>query len=237
MAIKKDYPLNILKGKTSPISEKMIGKKYGRLTVLSFLGVHETDSKNTIAMVSAVCECGTVHNYQSRHLRDGWTVSCGCFQAEFSSKRHLKHGQKSPKHGKRGTILYARWRSMFDRVRSDKRYKNVVISERWKGENGFVNFCTDMGEMPTPKHTVDRYPICNGDYTPENCRWATMKEQGQNTTRNVFHVYKGEKLCQSEIARRVGINPRELSRRIRNLKLTIDEAIAYMPTKNKRSKK
>ena len=126
MAIKKDIKLNIIKGLTSNISINMIGKKYGRLSVLEFIGVHKTLSGSKISMIKAICECGSIHNYQSRHLREGKTKSCGCFQSEFSSQRHTRHGQKSTKFGKRGTIIYARWRSMFDRVRSDARYKNVI---------------------------------------------------------------------------------------------------------------
>jgi hypothetical protein len=231
MAIKIDKQLVFLKGAKSAISDKMAGNKYGRLTVLEFVGVAVSKSGNRRAMVRAKCDCGSIHIYEARILRDGTGASCGCFQAENTSKIHIKHGQKSPKHGNRGTIMYARWRSMFDRVRSDQRYTNVKISDRWKGDNGFDNFCKDMGEMPSKKHTVDRFPICNGNYEPSNCRWATMMEQAQNTRKNVKHFYNGQLLCQSEIARREGINVRELSRRIRYLGLSIDEAIKYEPFK------
>jgi len=213
MAIKKDFKLNLITGKrTSPVSIEMVNKKYGRLTVLEFIGLHKTDSGNVIAMVKAECECGSVHNYQSRHLREGKTISCGCYQSEYSSKKHTKHGQKSTKYGKRGTIMYARWRSIFDRVRSDPNYTEVKVSERWKGENGFVNFCEDMGEMPTPKHTVDRYPISNGDYTPENTRWATMIEQGNNTVRNVFVIYNNERLTLAQAMRKYSISRYKLKK-------------------------
>lgn len=237
MAIKKDKPLNILKGATSPTSIQMVGKKYGRLTVLNFIGVHIGDNGRKYAMVLAKCDCGSIHNYIYRLLKNGNTTSCGCFQSENSSRLHTKHGQKAPKHGKRGTILYARWRSMFDRVRSDERYKNVVICERWKGENGFVNFCADMGEMPSLKHTVDRYPVSNGNYEPSNTRWATMREQSHNTTRNRNFEFKGEVLCLSEIARRVGIKPRELGRRINTLRLSLEEAVVYVCDKNRKKKR
>lgn len=228
MAIKKDFPLNIIKGKDSPISREMIGKKYGRLTVLDFLGVHETKGKFKIAMISAICDCGSIHNYQSRHLREGKSLSCGCLQSDLSSKLHTKHGQKSLNNfGKRGSIIYSRWRSMFDRVRSDKRYENVKIAERWKGENGFINFCQDMGEMPTKKHTVDRFPVCNGDYTPENCRWATMLEQAQNTTRNKKIMYNNELLCLSEIERRTGLSWNTIQLRVNKYGWSMDKALNY----------
>lgn len=237
MAIKKDYPVqNLIKG-NSPITKQMEGKKFGRLTVLKYEGNRVSPKGFQMPMVMAKCDCGSTHLYIATKLRTGHSTSCGCFQSENSSRIHTKHGQKSPKHGKRGTILYSRWRSMFDRVRSMERYKDVLISERWQGDYGFENFCSDMGPMPTPKHTVDRYPISNGDYTPENTRWATMKEQAQNTTKNKNFTYKGEVLCMSEIARRNNLEPRELNRRINAMKLTLDEALSHTPRKTNKDKK
>ena len=55
----------------------------------------------------------------------------------------------------------------------------MVVCERWSGENGFVNFLTDMGERP-PGMTLDRYPDQDGNYEPTNCRWATIDQQAQN---------------------------------------------------------
>lgn len=175
MAIKKDIDLNILPNRTSPISIEMVGKKYGKLTVIGFIGVHKSDTGNTMAIVRAKCDCGSLHNYQSRHLREGRSISCGCFQAAFSSVKHTKHGQTATMYGNRGTVLYSRWRSMFGRVKSNPSYSHVIIAERWCGNRGFENFVKDMGPMPTPKHTLDRYPISNGNYVPENTRWATSK--------------------------------------------------------------
>jgi hypothetical protein len=234
MAIKKDTPIDKIIPGNSQMCKDMIGKKFGRLTILDYLGYKISGKKYKAHLVEARCECGSVHDYIGRIVREGLSTSCGCFQAENSSKLHTKHGQKSPKHGKRGTILYARWRSMFDRVRSDDRYKNVKISDRWQGENGFVNFCSDMGEMPTPKHTVDRYPNFKGDYGPGNCRWATSREQMQNMSRNVYYEYKGERLCISEIARRVNIDSRELNKRLRRWNMTLSDAINYIPRKTRR---
>lgn len=218
----------------SPNTEKMVGLKYGRLLVLEYLGNRVSPNGFKSPMILCKCDCGSKHIFIASKVRTGYSTSCGCFQSENSSKIHTKHGQKANKYGKRGTIMYARWRSMFDRVRNDSKYKNVIISERWVGEKGFINFCNDMGPMPTSKHTVDRYPICNGDYTPENTRWATMKQQAQNTTKNRNFLYNGEVLCMSEIARRNGLTPRELNRRINVLNLTLVEALEYVVNKKKK---
>lgn len=212
MAIKKDIKRSRLIKCNSPITREMRGKKYGHLSVIKCVGGLRLPSGVIKPYVEAVCECGSIHLYDAQHLRSGHSVSCGCFQAKNTSNIHTTHGQKSPKYGKRGTILYARWRSIFDRVRSNRNYKNVIISERWKGVNGFVNFCNDMGEMPTPKHTVDRYPISNGNYEPSNCRWATMIEQGNNTIRNVHITYNQEKLTLAQAVRKYGLSRTEVSK-------------------------
>ena len=78
----------------------------------------------------------------------------------------------------------------------------------------FANFLADMGERPDGA-TLDRVD-CDGDYTPDNCRWATMKEQCNNWSgeRNLHIRYRGDSYTLQELADALNLNRYTLRRRI-----------------------
>ena len=71
---------------------------------------------------------------------------------------------------------------------SDYGGRGIRVCERW---STFENFLADMGERPTPKHSIDRIDV-NGDYCPENCRWATKEEQNNNKRNCILVTYNGK---------------------------------------------
>lgn len=65
--------------------------------------------------------------------------------------------------------------------------RGIKVCERWLGKEGLYNFVEDMGSKPSPQHTLDRVDV-DGDYSPENCQWATWHGQARNrrnSTKNV----------------------------------------------------
>jgi hypothetical protein len=100
-------------------------------------------------------------------------------------------------------------------------YKNyggrgIKVCERWleKG-TGFKNFFADMGMRPSKEYSIDRIDN-DGDYSQENCRWATKKEQVLNTRRNVRYEWNGNLYTLSEIEDITGINRTTLKSRLKS---------------------
>lgn len=111
--------------------------------------------------------------------------------------------------GKRNSE-YSIWSSMKDRcfVKTHHAYKDyggrgITVCERWI--NSFDDFIEDMGKRPSNRHTLDRIDN-NQNYTPENCRWTTMKEQCNNRRNNRILECNGIKKSLAEWVTDLGIS-------------------------------
>jgi hypothetical protein len=82
--------------------------------------------------------------------------------------------------------------------------RGIKVCKRWRED--FTAFLSDMGERPSPDHSIDRYPDKDGDYQPGNCRWATAKEQARNFRKNLIVELDGESMSLSEACEKSGIN-------------------------------
>lgn len=175
----------------------MIGKQFGRLKVLSFSGCKKQNK-----YWECVCECGKIIFVSTNHLNSGHTRSCGCLRKEVTGKSFSKHQlSESP--------TYQSWAAMKRRCNPNnknpeirKHYieKGITLCDRWQS---FENFLADMGLKPLG-HTIDRIDNTKG-YSPENCRWATNKEQALNRCSTKYFTYKGETLPMTYWAIRFGI--------------------------------
>ncbi len=84
--------------------------------------------------------------------------------------------------------------------------RGIRVCDRW---NDFAAFLSDMGERPSPHHSIDRRDP-NGDYEPNNCRWATPNEQARNAPRNNV-IYAAEAALIKQ-RRAAGETPRAIAK-------------------------
>ena len=182
------------------------GQRYGRLTVVTR---HAVVKGNIIW--KCLCDCGQVALVNASNLRGGKTASCGCARRESVRQRQVRHGMY-------GSPVYKVWVNMKGRCLNPKNAKyhryggrGIKICQEWI--DSFDAFFRDMGEPPSPLHTIERKDN-NGDYCPENCQWATKQEQANNVSRNRCLTYGGRTQTLAMWSRERGINPSTLQTRI-----------------------
>jgi hypothetical protein len=175
------------------------GDRFGMLTI-EFESSPKIGASRTRRSFVCKCECGNSIVATLDHLRVGDIVSCGC-------KRH----------GKSGSRTHRIWKGMIQRCTNSSReqFKNyggrgITVCERWRS---FENFLSDMGDAPEGR-SIDRIDT-NGNYEPGNCRWATPKEQSNNTRRVVQLEFLGCTGSVASMAEKFGIKKSTLYMRIR----------------------
>ena len=141
---------------TSNPRSNLAGKTFGKLTATKYVSGSKW---------MCLCSCGNIVNVTTAKLKSGHTKSCGCLREEV--------GKNNKTHGKRNTPEYSIWVGMRQRCSNKnnkwyQKYGGRGITVEW---SSFQEFIHDMGERPTPEHTIERIDV-DGNYSNSNCCWT-----------------------------------------------------------------
>lgn len=187
----------------------LTGIKFNRLTVLKFSHRELRNNKWRYYWLCK-CECGNEILIDRDNIKQGKQKSCGCFEKENPSRKT---------HGYSKTRIYRIYNDMKNRCynKNNKRYncygsRGIIICDEWK--NDFKAFYDwSMAHGYADNLTIDRIDV-NGNYEPNNCRWATLKQQANNRRNNHYITYNNETHTISEWAEILKIKKQTLWARL-----------------------
>lgn len=189
------------------------GQRFGRLTVVELTG-KKTKSGNAIWLCQ--CDCGKFTEADSGSLRVGDKVSCGCYTKDRMSVLNKTHGGRNEK-------LYLVWMNMRRRCNDPKdvNYSNyggrgIRICHEWENYAEFRKWAIASGYDPNAMKsqcTLDRIDV-NGNYEPENCRWADLIMQANNKRTNRTITYNGKTQSMKQWSEELGIKYSLLQKRL-----------------------
>ncbi len=150
---------------------------------------------------NCICDCGRkVPSIPTGHLNSKHTRSCGCLIADTRRERSLKHGLTGSPEWR--SWIGAKRRSANPAKLDKPHYADVKMHPEW--EHDFQAFLNYVGPRPSADHSLDRWPNMRGNYEPGNVRWATRREQAQNTRKTKFWTLDGITKAQAQWARELG---------------------------------
>jgi hypothetical protein len=156
-------------------SVDITGQQFGQLTAIKKI--------NSVKWLYR-CDCGNEKIIFKNNVTRGLTRSCGCFKSKKISLCKKIHGRS------KGDKTYRAWCHMISRCENKhvERYqyyggRGIKVCSRWR--NSFENFLKDMGQPPTPQHTLGRQNN-DGHYEPNNCLWETKLQQSRNKSNTVL---------------------------------------------------
>ena len=182
--------------------ENLIGKRFGLLTV-----VNKSDSKNGCAIWECRCDCGNTTKARTSVLLSGHKQFCERCQSKLRGTTWKSDNR-----------IYKAWRHMLQRCENanDKFFacyggRGIKVCTEWHNYEAFLEWSLNNGYAENL--TIDRINV-NGDYSPDNCRWATQKEQQNNKTNNCLLTLNGVTKTKRQWSEETGIGYTTICKRL-----------------------
>jgi hypothetical protein len=200
------------------------GFHFGRLTVIERAENRVAKNGRQKVVWKCICQCGNLVEVDGTYLRSGETSSCGCLTKDILKARNTSHGESHSR-------LYRIWKDMKRRCNSPTRYAHeyyhdigIKVCAEWSEDfQKFKTWALENGY--SDKLTIDRIDY-NGNYSPDNCRWISMKAQCNNRRSNMYITIGGVTHTLSEWSELSGIKASTIRNRIINLGWDAEQALS-----------
>lgn len=207
-------------------AQNLSGKRFGSLVVLEF---DHRDTNSRKRFWKCKCDCGKICIVYQNHLKSGHTKSCGC--AHSRKDINVKHGccrRKVPKER-----IYKIWAGMKNRCfnKNNQAYnkyggRGITVCKEWLDFSNFKEWSFNHGY--SNNLSIDRIDV-NGNYCPENCRWADEITQANNRRNSVYLTINNETHTMAEWTKIYNLPRGLINSRINELGWDIEKAITTPP--------
>lgn len=197
--------------------------RFGNLTAVA------EEMRGQYRYVQCICDCGTQKTILLYSLTSGRTRSCGCVLREVAKKTCSALGKSNKTHADTASAEYRAWCGMLSRCYNERseNYHNyggrgIAVCEEWL--ESYETFLANVGRRPTSSHSLERIDN-NGNYAPNNVKWATSKEQARNRRTNRVVMFKGEEMVFLDACKMAGVHRQTALHRIKR-GWSVDKALS-----------